>query len=288
MRAKTNAAALLLFCALGSLVLLGASCTSVQSQEIPRSARVAAEPTPAAPEASRTEIQASAPETPASPPPPAPIVKRPGSYANVDPADDYVVGPPDEYPDCEKELTAAGVKFRSATLPIHTAPKSKIVCGASQVVTFVRGPGNIGYSAPPLLTCSMALALASFERILQAEAKATFGSPVAHIDQLGTYSCREIAAYPGWVSEHSYANAIDIGRFVFANGKSIEVLRDFDMGDAEPTKPGGVFLRNVSRRANDEDVFSHVLTPFFNAQHKNHFHLDLSRFRADGTRPQTS
>lgn len=46
-------------------------------------------------------------------------------------------------------------------------------------------------------------------------------------------------------------------------------------------------LRLVSRRANDEDVFSHVLTPFFDAHHKNHFHRDLSRYRADGTRPQS-
>jgi hypothetical protein len=132
----------------------------------------------------------------------------------------------------------------------------------------------------------MALALASFERILQKEAVAIFGSPVARIDQLGTYNCREMAAYPGWVSEHSYANAIDIGRFVLKNGKSVEVLRDFDVGEAPPTKPVGAFLRVVSRRANDEDVFSHVLTPFFDAHHRNHFHLDLARYRSDGTRAQ--
>ena len=67
----------------------------------------------------------------------------------------------------------------------------------------------------------MALALVSWDRILQKEATAIFHSTVVRIDQLGTYSCREIAAYPGWVSEHSYANAIDIGRFVLKNGKSI-------------------------------------------------------------------
>ena len=99
-------------------------------------------------------------------------------------------------------------------------------------------------------------------------------------------SCREIAAYPGWVSEHSYANAIDIGRFVLKNGKTVEVLRDFDTGEEPPTKSAASFLRVVSRTAFDEDVFSHVLTPFFNAQHKNHFHLDLARYRGDGTRPQ--
>ena len=106
------------------------------------------------------------------------------------------------------------------------------------------------------------------------------------MQQLGTYSCREVAAYPGTVSEHSYANAIDIGQFTFADGRKVSVLRDFDVGEDEPKKPAGAFLRAVSRRANDEDVFSHVLTPFFNATHKNHFHLDLARFRADGTRPQ--
>jgi len=154
------------------------------------------------------------------------------------------------------------------------------------VVTFVRGPGNIAYNAAPMLTCTMALALASWERILQKEATEIFGSPVARIEQLGTYSCREIAAYRGVISEHSYANAIDIGRFVLKNGKTIEVLRDFDVGDPPPSKPAATFLRNVSRRANDEEVFSHVLTPFFNATHANHFHLDLARYRADGTRPR--
>ncbi len=130
-----------------------------------------------------------------------------------------------------------GVKFRSASLPVHVPPRSKIACGAPQVVTDLRGPGNIAYNAPPLITSSMALALASFERILQSEAVAILGSAVARIDQLGTYNCREMAAYPGWVSEHSYANAIDIGSFTLKNGKSIDVLRDFDVGPAPPNKP---------------------------------------------------
>ncbi len=226
--------------------------------------------------------------SPAEPPAVVAPVRRPGAYANIDPSDDDVLGPPDPYADCEEELTRAGVKFRSASLPVHVPPRSTIACGAPQVVTYLRSPSNIAYNASPLLTCSMALALASFERILQSEALARFGSPVVRIDQLGTYNCREMAAYPGWVSEHSYANAIDIGSFALKNGKTVEVLRDFDVGEAPPSKPGASFLRAVSRRANDEDVFSHVLTPFFDAHHKNHFHLDLSRYRSDGTRPQVA
>ncbi|MBS2019243.1 MAG: extensin family protein [Deltaproteobacteria bacterium] len=240
---------------------------------------VVAPEAPAAPETARSPVVA--PASSARPPP------RPGAYANDDPDDDLVVGPPDVRPTCEADLAAAGVKVAPATLPVHVAPKSKITCGAPQVVVYVRGPGKIAYSSSPLLTCTMALALAQWETIVQEEAQRSFGSRVARIDHLGTYSCREIAAYPGWVSEHSYANAIDIGAFTLQNGRTIEVLRDFDLGEEEPKKAAGRFLRAVSRRANDEDVFSHVLTPFFDSIHKNHFHLDLSRFRSDGTRPQT-
>ena len=218
---------------------------------------------------------------------PAPPVRRPGAYANLDPDDDFVIGPPAAFPECETELTQAGIKFKAAALPVHKEKGVKLECGAPQVVTYLRGPGNITYSAAPLLTCAMALALASFERILQTEATKIFGSPVTRIDQIGTYSCREIAAYPGLVSDHAYANAIDVTRFGFKNGVSIEVLRDFDLSEDTPKKPAGAFLRIVSQRANDEDVFSHVLTPFFNAAHRNHFHLDLARYRNDGTRPQT-
>jgi hypothetical protein len=191
---------------------------------------------------------------------------------------------------CEADLARAGVTYHRASLAVHSEslPKknSKIVCGAPQVVTYLRGPGKIVYSAPPLLTCSMAIALASFERIVQEEAERIFHSPVARIEQLGTYSCREVAAYPGLVSEHGYANAIDVGRFILRTGAVIDVLRDFDVGDAPPSRPSGVFLRAVSRRANDEGVFSHVLTPFYDATHRNHFHLDLARYHSDGTRPR--
>lgn len=245
-------------------------------------------------------LSLSRPETKPAPAPPAiaiaiaapqPLVgepppRRPSSYANLDPDDDYVVGPPDPIDDCEGELRKAGVKFQAAKLAVHEQKRSKILCGAPQVVTYFKGPGGIAYSSPPLLTCSMALALASFEKILLEESTAILKSPVARIEHLGTYSCREMQRYKGWVSEHSYANAIDIGGFVLKDGRRIEVLRDFDMADETPKKPNALFLRVVSRRANDEDVFSHVLTPFFDSLHKNHFHLDLARYRSDGTRPQ--
>jgi hypothetical protein len=223
---------------------------------------------------------------PVDPPTQVPT-RRPGAFANDDPADDLVVGPPDLVADCDDQLLRAGVDYRVATLPVHQERRSKIVCGAPQVVVYAHGPGGITYSPSPLLTCPMALALASFEKVIQEEAARAFHSAVVRIDQLGTYSCREIIAYPGWVSEHSYANAIDLARFTLKNGVSVDVRRDFDLGADAPRRPAGAFLRAVSQRGYDEDIFSHVLTPFFNAAHRNHFHVDLARYRGDGTRPET-
>jgi hypothetical protein len=218
----------------------------------------------------------------AGPPP----KRRPGGFANIDPTDDFVVGPPDPETDCEGSLKAMGVSYQRASLPVHTVKKTSIICGAPEVVTYLKGPGKITYSSPPLVTCGMALALATWERMLQEEARARLRTTVARIEHMGTYSCREVSAYPGTVSEHSYANAIDVMRFVLANGQTLEVVRDFDLGEDEPKKPGAGFLRAVTRRANDEDLFSNVLTPFFNKDHNNHFHLDLGRYRLDGTRPR--
>jgi hypothetical protein len=266
-------------CVIAIVVLSGMACDAAPA------------PAPAAaPVAVRALLmRGPAPEIGAGPTEPAAPVpaRREGAYANLDPADDLIVGPPDERPDCDAELARAGVRYRAASLPVHTEHRGKLVCGAPQVVTYLGGPGDIVYEPTPLLTCGMALALASFEHIVQEEAARAYRSRVVRIEQLGTYSCREIAAYPGWVSEHSYANAIDLSRFILKNGTTIDVQRDFDEGDAPPGRPAGAFLRAVSQRGNDEDVFSHVLTPFFNAAHRNHFHLDLSRFRNDGTRPET-
>lgn len=227
--------------------------------------------------------------------PPALRAPRPGAFANTDPTDDFETGPPEALDGCEDRLRQAGVRWATAKIPVHTERRAvgaptglELTCGAPQVVMYLRGPGKIVYEPPPVVTCKMALALASWEKILTEEAERILRSRVARIEQLGTYHCRVIPTAPGTMSEHGYANAIDIGRMFLENGQLIDIYRDFDKAEDEPKKKSGSFLRAVSRRANDEDVFSHVLTPFFDRAHDNHFHLDLARFRRDGTRPRAT
>ncbi len=226
------------------------------------------------------------PATSPSAAPPAPTVPAvalsPWAYANTDPDDDLIVAPPTPLADCNERLAAAGVTFSAASIPPHR--QGKLLCGADQLVTYKKGPGGIKYSSPPVLSCQMALGLARLEMVIQEEALRVFGKRVKHIHQMGTYSCREIAAYPGWVSEHSYANAIDVDIFTLEGDKKIFVSKHFSKSAEAPAGKEADFLRAISRRAYDENVLSSVLTPFFNQAHWNHFHLDQSHFRNDGTR----
>jgi hypothetical protein len=86
------------------------------------------------------------------------------------------------------------------------------------------------------------------------------------------------------VSEHSYANAIDIESFTLKNGRKFSVLQSFGKLEHEPRRSEARFLEQLGQRLYDDGVFSVVITPHFDALHKNHFHLDLARYRVDGSR----
>lgn len=212
-------------------------------------------------------------------------VRAPREHADEDPTNDAVVGPPDVVADCAERLRAAGVRFSPAELPVRTK-RDGLTCGAEQVVVYERGPTGVRWNASPLVTCGMALALADFERVVEQEA-AVLGQRVVRIEQGGTYNCRKMARYD-WISEHSFANAIDVRSFTLKNGRRVSVEDHFGKLDREPKSVEGRFLRSLARRLYDEGVFSVVLTRYFDELHRNHFHLDLARYRVDGTRPPES
>ncbi len=203
--------------------------------------------------------------------------------ADVDPDNDEVVAPPGPLAECEAKLAQAGVKFAHADLPLRQQ-KQGFSCGSEQVVVYRSGPGKIRYNSAPLMTCSMALALAEFELVLQDEAQKRLGKRVSRIEQGGTYNCRRMSRFKNMVSEHSYANAIDLRSFTLSDGQRLSVLRHFGSLTRAPTDVRSLMLRAVARRAFDEGLFSVVLTPYFDNLHRDHFHLDMARYRLDGTR----
>jgi hypothetical protein len=203
---------------------------------------------------------------------------------------DLVVAPPEPIEDCEGRLAQAQIDFRPAQLPFKKERSSRagreevVACGAEQVVLYLGGPARIRYNSPPTLTCRLALALARFEQLAQEQALAHLGERIDRFKHLGTYSCRKMVRFD-FVSEHSYANAIDIEEVALASGTRISVRKDFGSLANPPHTGASEFLRTLARRAYDERLFSTVLTPYWDNLHSDHFHLDLARYRVDGTRP---
>jgi hypothetical protein len=238
-------------------------------------------------ERAAAEVELESKPEPEPEPEPAPEPASPDQgrrHADFDPDNDQVVGPPAPVEACQETLETLGVKYDRARIGVGRKVDGVYTCGAHQVVRYRRGPSKIAYNFSPLLTCSMAIALVDLEAIVQEEAEATFGSRVVKIDQLGTYNCRKMVNYD-LVSEHSFANALDLRRFHLANGRTIAVKQHFRPEDEDPSAPETVFLRRLSNRLWDEGVFSVVVTPFFDRLHNNHIHVDLARYRVDGSRP---
>jgi len=228
------------------------------------------------------------PQAPAEPEPEPSAPAAPAPEPAVDPGFD-VTGiseynlPPAPQPGCEEQLTAAGATFKAAPLKMHWNGSHEFLCGAKQVVLYQKSPTKIRYSSSPRVTCGVARALLRFEAIVQEEAWRLFSRKVVGITQMGTYNCRQIAAYVGWVSQHSFAHAIDIKRFRLKGGREISVQKHYGRGPDAPAHKEGQFLRAVARRVVDEGVFTVVLTPNFDRAHHNHFHLDLAAYTVDGT-----
>ena len=91
------------------------------------------------------------------------------------------------------------------------------------------------------LTCEASAALALWvEQDVQPLAVSMFGSRVAWIQDMGTYSCRNMIGNKRWVnmrSQHSLANAVDIGAFRLENGKQISITKDYKADSREGRFP---------------------------------------------------
>lgn len=145
-------------------------------------------------------------------------------------------------------------------------------CGFTDAVLVRRTSVDIGEEIS--LSCRTALSLALWERhVLQPAAHRYFGQPVKRIEHFGSYSCRNIyGRSSARRSRHATAEAWDIAGFELADGRRIRVERDWrDFG------AGAAFLREL--RDGACRYFDGVLSPDYNAAHRDHLHLDRGPHR---------
>jgi len=137
----------------------------------------------------------------------------------------------------------------------------------------VRAAGDLAPAAP-VMTCPLALGYALWDRqVLKPAAREIMGSRLIRVDHYGTYACRTIYGRPDErPSAHARAEALDVAGFRFADGGRATVAADFDADSAE-----GRFVRRA--RAGACQVFGTVLSPDYNAAHRDHLHLEGSGYR---------
>ena len=180
--------------------------------------------------------------------------------------------------DEERACLASGAVRESAFVASRAALGGPSVCGALRpFAVTAAAQGWVQMKPMALLRCPMVPAVDRWvERVVMPAARHYLGSPVVELKVAASYSCRPMNHVDGArLSEHGHANAIDIAAFVLADGRVVDVKSGWWGALAERT-----FLRAVHRGACD--VFSTVLGPAYDMNHRDHFHLDLARHGRNG------
>lgn len=180
--------------------------------------------------------------------------------------------------DEESACLAAGVVRPSPFVRTRSGLGGPSVCGSARPFEMSAAlGGRVALRPAALLRCPM---IPQVERwvaeTIGPAARHYFGVPLAEIKIAASYSCRPINhQIGGRLSEHGYANALDISAFILANGRAVTVKAGW-WGDPREQ----AFLRDVRNGGCRE--FTTVLGPEHDSHHRDHFHLDLARRGHDG------
>lgn len=178
-------------------------------------------------------------------------------------------GLPEEERVCRDRLKRLDVRFT----PVRRV-SGRGGCGIEHPIEIRQLPGGITLSGRTILNCTTGLALANWTSQSAAPAaRRIYGSRLVRIDQFASYACRSRNSKKGArLSEHAKGSAIDLGRFILADGKSVEV----GFPGARETRRKA-FLKKL--RTAGCTFFKTVLGPGSDGYHKDHFHFDMAQRR---------
>jgi hypothetical protein len=172
----------------------------------------------------------------------------------------------EDFPRCRALLDRAGVGYT-----VLAEVREGAACGYADGLRFdARDPRITPFSPANLgVACPVAAALALWEwEVVQPAAERHFRMRVSRIEHLGSYNCRRLyGRSQGDFSQHATADAVDISGFRLADGTRITIVNGWAKGGRQ-----AAFLREV--RDGACGVFATVLSPDYNAAHRDHLHLD--------------
>jgi hypothetical protein len=209
--------------------------------------------------------EAGKPELPIPPPTPP---ERPAELSGES-ALALKVSPPDDTA-CRTRLKRLGVDFD----PLPAIAEGQ--CTAPLPLKVTRLADDIALPQAATLTCRAAEALARWATEVQVEADRTLKHRLTGFELGGTFVCRgQNHDVDAKLSEHAFANAVDVMGFAFAGRPGLAV-KTYPAGSEDAQ-----FLNDVRTKACG--FFRTVLGPGTNAAHANHLHLD-ERERTAGHR----
>lgn len=183
--------------------------------------------------------------------------KRPQSSAGL-----AAFNPSPSARQCFSQLSQANVRF-------SPLPNRNFSGGCSQIdsIKLLDVGAEVTNLGP--VRCELASKFAAWtEYAVKRAARKYLGSELARIETMGSYSCRNISG-SGRLSQHAHANAIDVSGFVLADGRRITLTSHWKGGRREKQ-----FLTAIHQSACKR--FGTVLSPDYNAAHRDHFHFDMS------------
>ncbi|MET0374662.1 MAG: extensin family protein [Rhizorhabdus sp.] len=174
-----------------------------------------------------------------------------------------IAGLRENFAGCRAVLDRGQVDYR-VLAPVSSGGS----CGYEDGVRLEPASGGL-YAPRADTSCPVAIGLFLWEKqVVEPAAIRHFGQRVTRIETFGSYACRPVrGGREGRWSEHARANAIDIAAFRLADGRRIGVAGGWAREGAD-----GAFLRDV--RDGACRMFSTVLSPDYNALHRDHLHLD--------------
>lgn len=174
------------------------------------------------------------------------------------------------------EAEQACLSSKSVKISAYVEPTREIsgpgACGMLQPFRVAAlGDGTVGLTNKAVLGCPMLTGVDQWlADVVQPAAALYYGAPVAEL-RAGSYSCRSVNnRLGGPKSEHAFGNAMDVMAFRLADGREINVEKGWRGQPREQEFLREVFVGSCRH-------FTTVLGPGSDAQHYNHFHLDLAR-----------
>lgn len=177
--------------------------------------------------------------------------------------------------DCMANLRAAGVDFEPAEAPPGDLDGCAIDAPVRLAAVTV-DKRRIALNAKPLFSCAFALQFSDYVKNLMAPLGAgTMNASLVAIDTGSGYECRgRNHDSQAKLSAHAKGLALDVGAFVFSDGRKVGI-------DVQPDPQSTAYVKALRTAACG--WFTTVLGPGSDPYHASHLHFDIEKHGSNGS-----